>query len=60
MNKSGKHSGEAKAYFSSYEDAREAMRRDKEQMGSRYIELFYGGRHGGGGNGNGNGNRKRF
>lgn len=43
MNKAGLHSGEAKAYFDSYEQVRTAMSKDRMKMGSRYIELFYGG-----------------
>lgn len=64
-NKKGLHSGTADAYFDTYDDSQLAMKRHREQMGSRYIELFYdgktrggvnvGGGGGGGGGGNGNG-----
>ncbi|XP_055300954.1 heterogeneous nuclear ribonucleoprotein F-like [Sitodiplosis mosellana] len=43
INKAGLHSGEAKAYFDSYDQVRTAMSKDRMKMGSRYIELFYGG-----------------
>lgn len=43
INKNGLHSGEAKAYFDSYDHVRTAMSKDRMKMGSRYIELFYGG-----------------
>ncbi|XP_032576574.1 heterogeneous nuclear ribonucleoprotein H3 isoform X1 [Drosophila sechellia] len=64
-NKKGLHSGTADAYFDTYEDSQVAMKRHREQMGSRYIELFYdgktrgglnGGEHGGGNGGGGMGN----
>lgn len=60
-NKKGLHSGTADAYFDTYDDSQLAMKRHREQMGSRYIELFYDGKTrggvniGGGGNGNGGG-----
>ncbi|XP_034115512.2 heterogeneous nuclear ribonucleoprotein F isoform X1 [Drosophila albomicans] len=61
-NKKGLHSGTADAYFDTYDDSQLAMKRHREQMGSRYIELFYDGKTrggvnvGGGGGGNGGGN----
>ncbi|XP_037903115.1 heterogeneous nuclear ribonucleoprotein F-like [Hermetia illucens] len=42
-NKKGLHSGTADVYFRSADDAIQAMRKHKEQMGARYIELFYDG-----------------
>lgn len=61
-NKKGLHSGTADAYFDTYDDSQLAMKRHREQMGSRYIELFYDGKTrggvnvgGGGGNGGGGG-----
>ncbi|XP_002137931.1 heterogeneous nuclear ribonucleoprotein F isoform X1 [Drosophila pseudoobscura] len=54
-NKKGLHSGTADAYFDTYEDSQIAMKRHREQMGSRYIELFYDGKTRGGANGNGGG-----
>ncbi|XP_052836503.1 LOW QUALITY PROTEIN: heterogeneous nuclear ribonucleoprotein H3 [Drosophila gunungcola] len=56
-NKKGLHSGTADAYFDTYEDSQVAMKRHREQMGSRYIELFYDGKTRGGASGpNGGGN----
>ncbi|XP_017009995.1 heterogeneous nuclear ribonucleoprotein H2 [Drosophila takahashii] len=54
-NKKGLHSGTADAYFDTYEDSQVAMKRHREQMGSRYIELFYDGKTRGGPNGNNGG-----
>uniref|UniRef100_A0A5S6QN67 RRM domain-containing protein n=1 Tax=Trichuris muris TaxID=70415 RepID=A0A5S6QN67_TRIMR len=36
----GRATGEADVEFSSMDDAREAMRKDRQHMGDRYIELF--------------------
>ncbi|XP_023159798.2 heterogeneous nuclear ribonucleoprotein H3 isoform X2 [Drosophila hydei] len=47
-NKKGLHSGTADAYFDTYDDSQLAMKRHREQMGSRYIELFYDGKTRGG------------
>lgn len=43
INKNGLHSGEAKAFFDSYDQVRTAMSKDRMKIGNRYIELFYGG-----------------
>jgi hypothetical protein len=40
MNPDGRVTGEAYVQFGSDEDARRALERHRDQMGSRYIELF--------------------
>lgn len=40
-NNRGLHSGEADAVFANQADAMQAMAKNKEKMGTRYIELFY-------------------
>lgn len=40
FNNNGRHTGEADAYFATISDAMQAMKRHKDKMGSRYIELF--------------------
>lgn len=63
-NNRGLHSGEADAVFSNQADAMQAMAKNKEKMGTRYIELFYKSAgdqidNMGGGGGN-NMNRRRY
>lgn len=40
MDVEGRPSGQAFAEFASAEDAQTAMAKDRQMMGSRYIELF--------------------
>lgn len=40
LNDKGQHSGKAEVYFGSREDVAHVMRKNREKMGSRYIELF--------------------
>lgn len=42
LNDKGRHSGKAEVHFDSREDVAHAMQKNREKMGSRYIELFDG------------------
>lgn len=44
FNNKGFHSGSADVYFSSYDHSQLAMKKHMEQIGSRYIELFFDGK----------------
>lgn len=65
-NEKNRHSGTADVYFDTYDDAQKAMKRHREQMGSRYIELFFDGKVKGddmyndGGYGGGSGGRNNY
>ncbi|KAL5286621.1 HNRNPH1 family protein [Megaselia abdita] len=59
FNNKNLHSGTADAYFDNYDDAMDAMKKHRAQMGSRYIELFFDGKaktNNNGGNNNSNSN----
>lgn len=55
FDEEGRKNGEADVEFGSYEDAASAMSKHRENMGSRYIELFLHSTGGGGGGGGGGG-----
>ncbi|XP_023944598.1 uncharacterized protein LOC112050538 isoform X1 [Bicyclus anynana] len=57
---SGRPSGEADVEFECHEDAMRAMRRDKNNMEHRYIELFMNSSPGGGGPAGGNFKNRTF
>ncbi|KAL4711579.1 hypothetical protein ACJJTC_003596 [Scirpophaga incertulas] len=60
FDNSGRPSGEADVEFECHEDAMRAMRRDKNNMDHRYIELFLNSSANGGGGGGFKPNRNNF
>lgn len=56
----GRKKGEADVEFGSYEDAARAMTKHRENMGSRYIELFLHSTGGESGGGRGQGEESRL
>merc|ERR1719369_1588776 len=44
MNEKGRPKGEADAYFATVAEAKEAMQKNKDHMGNRYVELFHDGK----------------
>jgi hypothetical protein len=65
QNDRGRHAGEANIFFSTIEEIDEAMKKHKEMMGSRWIELFFkgfvaGSNNGPVGSGFGRNNMRRF
>lgn len=60
FNNKNLHSGTADAYFDNYDDAMDAMKKHRAQMGSRYIELFFDGKAKSNNNSNNNFNNRRI
>ncbi|XP_055844695.1 heterogeneous nuclear ribonucleoprotein F [Episyrphus balteatus] len=60
FNNKGLHSGSADAYFASYDDSQLAMKKHMEQIGNRYIELFFDGKGKGNSTGNSRQNNQNF